>query len=354
MLRGEISKQEVSQALKVTTRSVNRYLGRFLDKGPEGLYDGRRSNYHKIDNKIEGRIVECKLHGLHRSARLIRDLLGLAVHEDTVRKVLIKHHLERVSLPPVKPIRRFVAAEPNDLWQIDIQGKVRFPLIGDLLLILIKDDHSRFLLAGRWFFHQYKINVFMVLHEAFLKWGLPKGILSDKGSQFKAHQLHGEAEYEYLLRRLEIERHYGLRPRTKGKIENQFRFIQRDFVLENLHHGFLGGLNEAWGKWMEWYNWKHRHKGLNGDCPADHYVKSMRRPTQEDLELLLIHEEPRKVMRTGCISYYGQFYRVPDHYIGRRVWTILKGDILRIESGKEVIASCQVKTDYLSAFPLDS
>jgi len=354
VLRGEISKQGISQVLNVTKRSVNRYLWRFLDKGPEGLYDGRHSNYHKIDNKIEGRIVEYKLKGLHRSARLIRDLLGLAVHEDTVRRVLIKHHLERVSLPPVKPIHRFVAAESNDLWQIDIQGKVRFPLIGDLLLILIKDDHSRFLLAGRWFFHQYKINVFMVLYEAFVKWGLPQGILSDKGSQFKAHQLHGEAEYEYLLRRLEIERHYGLRARTKGKIENQFRFIQRDFVLENLHHGLLGSLNEAWGRWMEWYNWKHRHKGLNGDCPADHYVMSLRKPTQEDLELLLIHEEPRKVMRTGYISYYGQFYRVPDHYIGRRVWTILKGDILRIESGKEVIASCQVKTDYLNAFPQDS
>ena len=124
MLRGEISKQGISQVLNVTKRSVNRYLWRFLDKGPEGLYDGRHSNYHKIDNKIEGRIVEYKLKGLHRSARLIRDLLGLAVHEDTVRRVLIKHHLERVSLPPVKPIHRFVAAESNDLWQIDIQGKV--------------------------------------------------------------------------------------------------------------------------------------------------------------------------------------------------------------------------------------
>ncbi len=354
MLRGEIGKQEVCQALKVSIRSVNRYLGRFLEKGPEGLYDNRHSNCHKINATREARIVECKLQGPHRSARLIRDLLELPVHEDTVRNVLVKHHLERTSLPPVKPIRRFVAAEPNDLWQIDIQGKVHFPFIGDLLLILIKDDHSRFLLAGRWFFHQYKINVFMVLHEAFLKWGLPKGILSDRGSQFKTSQLHGEAEYQYLLRRLEITPRYGLRPRTKGKIENQFRFIQRDFVLENLHHGLLGTLNEAWEKWVEWYNWKHRHKGLNGDSPADHYVRSLRKPSQEDLELLLIHEEPRKVMRTGCISYYGQFYRVPDRYIGRRVWTLLKGDTLRIECGKEIIASYQLRTDYLNAMPRDS
>jgi len=59
-------------------------------------------------------------------------------------------------------------------------------------------------------------------------------------------------------------------------------------------------------------------------------------------------------MRTGCISYYGQFYRVPDHYIGKRVWTVLKGDTLRIDWGKEVIASYQIKMDYLKALPEDS
>ena len=128
----------------------------------------------------------------------------------------------------------------------------------------------------------------------------------------------------------------------------------RDFVLENLHYSELGELNKRWSQWREWYNWHHRHRGLNGDSPADHYVRSLRRPTKEDLELLLIHEEPRKVMRTGCISYYGQFYRVPDRYIGRRVWTILKGDMLWIESGKEIIARHRVKTDYLKVAPQDS
>jgi putative transposase len=338
----------------VTRRSVDRYLCRFQERGPEGLYDHRHSNHYKIDEKTEGQIVRAKIEGPYRSSRRIRDLLGLPVHEETVRQVLIKHHLERTSLPPLKPIQRFEAAEPNDLWQIDIQGKVHFPLIGDLLLILVTDDHSRFLLSGRWFFHQYKINVFMVLHEAFTQWGLPQAILSDRGNQFKAHQVHGEAEYQYLLRRLNIEPIYGRKPRTKGKVERQFRFIQRDFALENLHHVALENLNSAWARWMEWYNWQHRHKGLDQECPADRYVQSLRKPTPEDLELLLIHEEPRKVMRTGCISYYGQIYRVPDRYIGRRVWTILKGETLRIECNGELIARYPVKTDYLKALPRDS
>lgn len=347
ILSGDLTRRQAAEELQVNERTIRRYLSRFKQQGAQTLYDHRHSNYRKIGESDQRRIVQAKLQGRHRSARLVRDLLKLAVHEESVRLVFVKHHLERTSLPPIKPIRRFRAAQPNDLWQIDIQGKVHFPLIGDLLLILVKDDHSRFLLSGRWYFHQYKINVFMVLHKAFVRWGLPKAMLSDRGSQFKASQLHGEAEYQYLMRRLGIDLIYGKRPRTKGKIENQFRFVQRDFVLENLHHTSLEDLNVAWDKWMDWYDWKHRHKGLNGDSPAEHYVKSQRRPTPEELELLLIHEEPRKVTRTGHISYYGQFYRVPDAYIGKRVWTVLKGETLKIECGKEVLARYKVKTDYL-------
>ncbi len=121
------------------------------------------------------------------------------------------------------------------------------------------------------------------------------------------------------MRRLGIETEYGRRPRIKGKIENNFRFVQQDFVLENLDHTQIAWAECSLGGWTHRYNWKHRHRGLSGDSPPDHYVRSLRRPTVEDFELLLIHEEPRKVMRTSHISYYGQIYRVPDPYIGRRV-----------------------------------
>jgi hypothetical protein len=43
------------------------------------------------------------------------------------------------------------------------------------------------------------------------------------------------------------------------------------------------------------------------------------------------------------ISYYGQLYRVPDAYISRRVWTVLKGQTLKIECGKETIARYHLK-----------
>jgi hypothetical protein len=56
--------------------------------------------------------------------------IALGVSKNTVRMVLVKHHLNRISLPPVKPIKRFEARHPNELWQIDIMGEVTFPLVG--------------------------------------------------------------------------------------------------------------------------------------------------------------------------------------------------------------------------------
>jgi hypothetical protein len=64
---------------------------------------------------MEDQIVKCKLEGKHRSARFIKKRLQLLVHRETVRRVLARHHLNRITLPPVKPIERFEAAEPNDL-----------------------------------------------------------------------------------------------------------------------------------------------------------------------------------------------------------------------------------------------
>lgn len=64
----------------------------------------------------------------------------------------------------------------------------------------------------------------------------------------------------------------------------------------------------------------------------------LRRPTDEDIELLFLHEEPRNVTQTATICYSGRHYRVPDPYIGRRVWTRLKGNPLTIQVGRISVA----------------
>jgi transposase InsO family protein len=344
-LKGVISRLEAARVLEVSHRTIKRYLRRYLEGGDEALRDRRRGHNRKLTERDEAQVVACKGERVHRSARFIRDHLKLVVSEEAVRLVLVKHGLNRISLPPVKPITRFVAKEPNDLWQIDIMGRVRFPLVGDLYLILALDDHSRFILSGAFFFRQFKLNVFLVLYRAFVRWGIPKAILSDRGSQFRSHHGQGEGDYEWYAKKLGVELIYANRAQTKGKIERLFRFIQRDFVMENLHLTSLEEINTAFERWIEDYNFNHSNKALDKECAAGVYSASPRRLTAEELEFILVHEEPRKVLKTGAITYYGQYYKVPDAYIGRRVWTKLKGDTLFIESAKQVIAEHQIKHD---------
>jgi transposase len=345
ILRGVVGRLEAARVLEVSLRTIQRYLRRYLEGGDEALRDRRRGHHRKLTETDEAQIVACKGARVHRSARFIRDHLRLVVSEETVRLVLVKHGLNRISLPPVKPIQRFVAEEPNDLWQIDIMGRVRFSLVGDLYLILALDDHSRFILSGAFFFRQFKLNVFLVLYRAFVRWGIPKAILSDRGSQFRSHHGQGEADYEWYAKKLGVELIYANRAQTKGKIERLFRFIQRDFVMENLHLTSLEEINTAFERWIEDYNFNHSNKALDKECAAGVYSASPRRLTAEELEFILVHEEPRKVLKTGAITYYGQYYKVPDAYIGRRVWTKLKGDTLLIESAKKVIAEHQIRHD---------
>lgn len=101
--------------LQCLAHTLGRYRRRFLQDGPDGLRDYRRSNYRKLNLQDELRIVQTKKQGRHRSARWVRDHLKLRVHEKTVWRLFVKHRLNRLTLPPIKPITQFQARRANDL-----------------------------------------------------------------------------------------------------------------------------------------------------------------------------------------------------------------------------------------------
>jgi hypothetical protein len=81
--------------------------------------------YRKISDADERRIIQAKLHGRYRSARVVRFIkAGIPSGKHTAG---LSQASPGTNEPAsVKPIRRFRAAEDNDFWQIDIQGNVHF------------------------------------------------------------------------------------------------------------------------------------------------------------------------------------------------------------------------------------
>ena len=100
LLEGKRKCYEAARELGVTPRSVYNYFHRFLERGPDGLRDHRTGNHRKLSLQEEAAIVALKQERPKRSARLIRNRLGLKVSEEAVRLVLVKHHLNRKNTCP--------------------------------------------------------------------------------------------------------------------------------------------------------------------------------------------------------------------------------------------------------------
>lgn len=343
LVKNEINTVSAARLLGCTKRTVSAYLKQYLALGVQGLIDHRKSNHCKLTDGQKETLVKLKQDESWRSPRNIRDKLALPVHETTVWRLLVKAGLARENTKRVKAIIRFEAEKPNDLWQTDIMGKISFKVLGDLYLIATLDDHSRFVPYGRWFTAQNKMNVFYVWYESLANWGIPKAMLQDEGSQYKARQRFGNADYGWYAKQLKIELIWAHKAQCKGKIERFWKFVQKDFVPGIIKAKTLDEVNGAWRLWLAWYNYKFKSHTLGNETHAARYRTSERRLKRVELETLLLVEERRKVTRESTISLYGRHYYVPPGYIGCRIWVQIKGNKLYLEANGKIFHSARLR-----------
>lgn len=342
-INGEITKQQGATLLGCVPRTIERYRRAYRRRGKEGLIDHRSSNYHKLTEKDKETIVLMKRRDPWRSGRNIRDALNLPVHGKQVRRILSRSGLMKQNTQRVKPIQRFEAAYPNELWQCDIMGKINFPNLGSLYLIATIDDHSRFCLSGKWFRTQGKMNVFHIWYEALARWGVPEKMLQDEGSQYKARTRFGTADYQWYAKALGIELLWANRAQTKGKIERFWKFVQGDFVREVWKTTTPEEVNGAFKVWLARYNYRFTGDSVNGETHASRYKASEKRLSRVELETLLVIEERRKVTRESTISLYGKHYYVPPGYINCRIWVKVIGNKVIFEANGEVFWKTKVR-----------
>lgn len=340
---GDVNILKAMEILSCSRRTIERYRKSFLKQGETGLKDNRHSNYRKLTKEKIEEIKTCKSKDTWRSARNIRDRLNLNVHEDTVGRVIRLAGLGKQNVSRVKPIIRFEADFPNDLWQTDIMGKITFPNIGDLYLIATLDDHSRFIPAGKWFRKQSKINVFQIWYESLSRWGKPKAMLQDEGSQYKARTRFGTADYQWYARALGIELMWAHRAQTKGKIERFWQFVQGDFVREVWNAKIPEEVNGSFKLWLARYNYRFKSRSFGRVTRAALYKPSERKASKVELESLLVIEERRRVSRESTISLYGQRYFVPPGYINCHIWVKVVGNKICFEAMGKVFWKTKLK-----------
>lgn len=355
VLKKKITKTEAARSLGCKVQTIYNYLDKITKGGLGALEDGRHSNNHKLTSSELSKIISFKKQGYWRSARKVLEITNIsAVTPRRVRQIWVEYGLNKLNVERLKPIIRFVAKEPNDLWQADIMGKMYFPLLNggsDAYLIANIDDHSRFILGAKWFSRQTQMNVFRVWYHCLFRWGLPKRMLHDKGSQYKANARftqsdeYAQSTYQYYAKELGIALIFAHRSQTKGKIERFWRFVQRDFVRENLKVRTFQELNEKFFAWQIKFNeeFKHSGIGMDGQTPAEVYQPSEVRKPKQELQQLLTITIRRYVYTDSTISLLGIRYKIPAGYIGCRIWLYLKGEKVSLEAGGKIFYRFRLK-----------
>ena len=264
----------------INTYTFDTWLEKYRKFGESALINrtGKSHGKPKVPGQVKEKIVEMKKENQPFGIQRISDMLGrffsMKASPETVRKTLHEHKLlpdtpqkKKSEKNMVRP-RFFERSTPNQMWQSDI---FTFRLGGrQSYLIGFIDDHSRYIVGLGLFTSQTAENVLEVYRKAVTEYGVPKEMLTDNGRQYTAWRGTTKFEMELGKDRVKHIRSQPHHPMTLGKIERFWKTIFQDF-LNRAQFANFEEARERISYWVQFYNHKRPHQGIDGICPADRF-----------------------------------------------------------------------------------
>ena len=194
------------------------------------------------------------------------------------------------------------------------------------------DDHSRFVIASKFYDNCEETIVEDTFHTVLLRAGKFDRAYFDNGFQYVAKQL------KLSLAKLGI--HIGYAPvrsgKSKGKIEKFHQVVDafdRECKLKNVKT--LDQLNALWSLYLEEYYHRKAHSGIaeyyqsqgvvvpaDGITPVQEWNRDYRPLTFIDTATVaeaFLHHETRKVDRGACIKFQGGNTKQSLHSLARKL-----------------------------------
>ena len=257
-------------------------------------------------------------------SELVSDQMERSVSRSSVYRILSRERL-LPSLSPKRSVRsRFEAEYSGDLVQMDTSwgywwgGK-------KLCLILLLDDHSRYILHARFVESDTAEANMRMIKEVVQQYGVFKVLYTDNASFFKPIR-HGtgvirkyfKESYESAITLACREAgiihltHKPFEPQAKGKIERLFRFIQERCITHIKADWSLDLLNVKLMMWVTWYNTHHVNRTTK--CvPKKRFDPARFQPLsgEKHLEDIFCWKYTRKVDSCNSFSFEGNTYVIP-------------------------------------------
>ena len=347
-------RQQVADANQISSRSIYRYEKAFAEFGFRGLYpmnrETRRSqklpnNFDELlqeaiqlKREVPGRSVETIIYILENEGRVPPGYLK----RSTLERHLFNAGYGQKQMKIYKEARsssskRFCKEHRMELIQGDIKYGPKLPIgpngsLKRTYLSSALDDHSRYILASRFYDNQEEAIVEDTFHTVITRFVKFDSCYFDNGSQYIAKQL------KLSLQKLGIRiKHAPPRSgRSKGKIE-KFHQVVDSFLAEAKVHNVktLEELNRLWQIYLEEKYEKTPHDGIKeyyeslnveipeaGITPEQEFNRDARALVYLDTsvvaEAFMKHAE-RRVDKGACISLGGRLYETKPELIGYTV-----------------------------------
>jgi transposase InsO family protein len=237
----------------------------------------------------------------------------------TITGILHRHGLIAPDQPPAT-LTRFVAAAPNDLWQMDFKGW-HPSRTGRIYPLTVEDDHSRFLLPLTCLPDERGAPVRAALTAMFQRYGLPWALLCDNGKPWGASGSGGITKLEVWCMQLDIRMIHGriLHPQTQGKLERLHRTLKAEVFA---HHTFadLAQAQAACDRFRKIYNLERPHEMLDYATPVSRY-RASERPFPATLPQPVYADDVlvRRVSAKGTIRFRNRHIPISEGLAGHEV-----------------------------------
>lgn len=328
--------------------TVYRYYKAYIEKGFDGLRPKGRSDlgiHRKLDPELMDRIEFIHSEYPRLPCTLILDKLitSGAIKKDDVSLSTITRFIARLKKEkelPKKEYRRYEREHINEVWYGDTSRGPYIKLQGKKYkthIIAFIDDASRFIVGVDIFLNDNFINLMSVLKSAVSRYGRPKILKFDNGSNYRSSQM------ELLSARLGSALSYAppYTPESKAKIERWFRTLKDHFIADLDMKEYTDDLDKLrcdLRSYAQSYN-QTVHSSLKM-TPQDRFFNEasliIRLDSQRIDEIFLLELE-RRVSKDGVIVIDNEEYEVDYKYASKRVLLRYTPDLERayiVDEGK--------------------
>mgnify|MGYP001058940899 CR=1 FL=1 len=229
--QGRLSTGEIAMVQRVSHRWVERLWQRYRSTGLMPLPKPSGRPTKPMTGEETAVVLEAydryKVNALLLE-RILLSTQGVRVSHNRVHRILRMHGRARAE-PGKARRRRWVRYErvnSLELWHMDW-----YQMLDERWLLAVEDDASRLVMAYGVFDTATSHHAITVLEKAMAKYGVPREVLTDQGSQFYAAagpgKVKGLSSFEEFLAGKGV-RHIVARvnhPQTNGKIERFYQTV---------------------------------------------------------------------------------------------------------------------------------